>query len=338
MDERKIKVLMAVIHSYISSPMAVGSRTLSKEYDLGVSSATIRNEMSDLEDLGYLIKPHTSSGRIPSDKAFRFYVNELLSQVDLSLGQEKKERTLPLDLVQGTEEFYEGVAKNLADLTKSMVYIVTPKKRDTSIHLLDLLLIEERLALVIVVGNQGVVERTLLPLEEPMTEEDLSYIADRLRKALIGLDFEQISNLKLKLSPDMVPYQDFILKVIETLAHAVYKVDEIDIYESGLINLLNYEEFQDIQIAQEIMSYMSEKDNVLKIISQIPKGEDLHILIGSENPDKILRTSSILATDYQAGDQSSGRIALIGPVRMDYRYLVRTLIDFSKELSWILGG
>lgn len=337
MDERKIKVLMAIIHSYIKSPLPVGSRTLSKDYNLGVSSATIRNEMSDLEDLGYLVKLHTSSGRIPSDKAFRFYVNELLTKLDLE-GQEALDEALASDPALDTEDFYESVAKRLADQTKAMVYIVAPTRRDTSIHLLDLILVGDRLLLLILVGNQGVVDRTLVPLDEEVSEEDLALIAQKLREDLVGLDFSQVKRLEVDLGEDLLPHRDLIKSLVEIVAQAAYKLGDTDLYGSGLVNLLAYEEFQDLSLAQDLLAYMSEKDNILRLMSQVPGGEDIHVVIGSEHEAEVLRTSSLLSTDYRVGSQDFGRIALMGPVRMDYGSLVKRLADISNALTNLLGG
>lgn len=336
-DKRKVEVLKAIVDSYILSPVPVGSRKISKDFDLGISSATIRNEMSDLEDLGYLNKPHSSAGRIPSDSAYRFYVDELLQDFLLRDSHRSFDSHGFDGLGLGSEEFYRRVTEVLAKETNSLAYLMVPRKRDTGIRFLDLVKLENNLVLAVIVGNLGIIERSMFRVEGEIDEGELKMISDILSEHIVGKDFQSIYGLKIRLSGEMIKYQDLILKVVELASNVDNKISEADIYASGITNILHYEEYQNLEQAQEIMEYMVEKENLLRMVQALPPNEKLSIRIGSENEEQIMQQSSLISGIYHIGESNLGRLGIVGPVRMDYLRLAKKIQAFTEELSNQLG-
>lgn len=337
MDQRKVDILNAIVRSYILSPVPVGSRKISKEFDLGVSSATVRNEMSDLEELGYLNKPHSSAGRIPSDTAYRFFVNEFLDKIFSDDINNFDSDLLFIDKVVGTEDFYRSITDSLAQRTNSIAYLLAPQKKDTGIRYLDLIQLDPNLILVILVGNQGIVERSVLRTKGSIDEEDIQYISRILSDSLCGVDFKKISSVELELTGEMVKYEDLIVKIIDIVSQVALKVEDVEIYASGISNLLNYQEFHDINRIKELMSFVGEKNNIKKIVQELPMDEEITIRIGSENIDAVMHENSLISATYHFGESSFGRLGIIGPVRMDYLSMIRLIKLFTDKLSEKMG-
>lgn len=332
MDDRKLQILKAIVDSYIHTNQPVGSRTLSKEYDLGVSSATIRNEMADLEDLGYLNKTHTSSGRIPSDKAFRYFVDEILSDFDFN---DDVDYYLSKDLIgnfNSKSELYKNTAKLLADTTKLCSYIVTPKKEDKAIKYIELLSISENVALLLIIGNKGEVEKTLIKTKEKVSEETLDNISASLNRQLAGVELSSLDEVKLILKGEMINHEDFIKEVLLSCKNFYKKVTSVDVYYDGISNMLIYDEFQDIDRAFEFMKFLDDKNNFLDIVLNSIES-DYEVVIGSENPNEIMKQSTLINFGFGS---SFGQIGIVGPVRLNYPKLINMISGFAKSLSDIV--
>lgn len=332
MDSRKKEVLKAIVQFYILSPVPVGSRKISKEYDLGVSSATIRNEMSDLEEMGYLIQPHASAGRIPSDKAYRFYVDEFLKDQIQKLKTVKQKETLEFDLSLGTDEFYTSVADYLAELSGNISYVLAPAKKDTDIKHLDLISMDDNLVLAIIVGNEGIVERSLVHTQHSVDQGELSTIASLLRQELEGLNFDEVTEYKVHLSDDLMKFKPLIEKVLKLAKKVALKVDKANIYTAGLTNILLFEEYQDLDRARQLMAFIEDKDNLLRLIEQQSFQDELIISIGAENDEDTLKSNALISVNYRLED-NIGKIGLIGPMRMDYFDLIRKSFIMSQSIS-----
>ncbi len=332
MDSRKKEVLKAIVQFYILSPVPVGSRRISKEYDLGVSSATIRNEMSDLEDMGYLIQPHASAGRIPSEKAYRFYVDEFLKDQIQKLKTDNHKETLEFDLSLGTDEFYTKVADYLADLSGSIAYVLAPAKNDTDIKHLDLISLEPNMVLAIIVGNEGIVDRSLLHSELAVSQEELSEIVHILRAKLEGLNFKEVTELTIEVPASLMKFEPLIKKVLEAAQNVALKVEKSNLYTAGLTNILLFEEYQDIDRARRLMAFVEEKGNLLKLIEQQSVQDDLIISIGTENEEDTLKSNTLISVNYRL-KYNIGKIGLIGPMRMDYFDLIQKSLILSHAIS-----
>lgn len=336
MDERKIQILNAIINSYIASPVPVGSRKISKEFDLGVSSATIRNEMSDLEDLGFLNKPHTSAGRVPSDKAYRFYVDEWLEEPVFPEGEDFR---IPEGFFENPwdspSEMYRRTAQMLADLTHYTAYVLAPKKRDTVLSHIELYPLDTDVILLLIIGNEGIVEKSLLRLEEGIPPEQLSVIKHKLNRGLTGINFSEIGGLSLRISGELAEYKEFIGKIVELSFNVARKLEEVDVYLEGLTNLLGFEEYQDMVKARKLLHFLEKEENLLRIFPAIGEDGEIHILIGQENTVAEMKENSLIGATYGV-EERLGQVGLIGPMRMDYIPLMELVGRVSREMTRLL--
>lgn len=334
MDTRKINILNAIIEAYIDMPTPVGSRTLSKEYNLGVSSATIRNEMADLEDLGFLNKPHQSAGRIPSNKAYRFYVNELyknfVAYEDKKYSENIKDRLLHSS--NDLEEFYKNTVNLLAEISNCTSYLVTPQRPDTTIKRLTLVKLDEYTAILILIGNKGIVERHFLEISN-FEDEDFEYIEKILNQEICGIDFEKIESLKVTLSMDMAKYGKFISEIIKLARNFNKKVSAIEIYYDGLTNILNFDEYRDLDRAREFMGLIEDRDSLMEILSNDLSSNKIEVIIGDENEAELMKKNSIIRAPFNSSYGVLGSLGIIGPVRIDYPKLLKIIKVFSDGVA-----
>lgn len=334
MDIRKINILRAIIEAYIDMPTPVGSRTLSKDYDLGVSSATIRNEMADLEDLGFLNKPHQSAGRIPSDKAYRFYVDEIyenFGSFEDKLTSEKIKDEI-LRSANNHEEFYKKTVSLLADISNCTAYLVAPERNDTEIKRIVLVKLSEWEALLVLIGNKGVLERYTLEIEG-LNDEEIYYIEEKLNEKITGIDFNKIKSLKISLSDDYVKHARFISNIIKLASGFNKKVSSVEIYYDGLTNILNFDEYKDLEKAREFMNLVEDKDSLFEILHENNFSRDIEVVIGEENSASLMKENTIIRANFNLSNDTFGSIGIIGPVRIDYSRLFKLLKVFRDAVT-----
>ena len=337
MDKRKIDILNLIIESYIASPVPVGSRTISKSPSLAVSSATIRNEMSDLEALGFLEKPHTSAGRIPSEGAYRFYVDELIPEIDYPNSLVNYfENAMPMELY-GTRDFYSTAVEALADYTENLALMMMPRKSDRRLQYLDLIPVNDHMVMLLIVGDRGVVVKRMIDLGFGVNEEELSYVSGVLSDAFVGTPFDAIDGVKFVLSGELLRYESLVLQITEILSGVIHAVEEVDVVISGVGHLFRYEEFQDAGRMKSMMDYVRDKANLLRLFHPMATDEAIRFRIGSENEEKSMQDNSLISRIYPINGTDRGGIALIGPVRMNYRRSANSLMAFSDALSKRLG-
>ncbi len=334
LDERKLSILYAIINSYILCAEPIGSRTISKQYDLGVSSATIRNEMSDLESLGYLNKAHSSSGRIPSDKAYRHYVNYLLNELFTEKALDKTMISMLLDKdFDALESLITNSAKVLSDITKYTALAIVSKQ--TSIKIKKLQLVELSpitLVLLIVYDTEDVVHHTLY-LEEPVDKEFIENLNKYINLKLIGnrlADIPKTIDALLKSAPP--EYKRFLMYLREVFASQINEMNQTRIIYDGVANIFNYPEYKDVDKAKEFVDFIEGKDGLAEIISKDDE-EELKISIGEENELELLAELSIVSSVYGLGDNLHGRIGIIGPKRMDYSAVIMTILSLTEALE-----
>ena len=337
MDKRKIDILNLIIESYIASPVPVGSRTISKSPSLAVSSATIRNEMSDLEALGFLEGPHTSAGRVPSEGAYRFYVDELIPEIDYPNSLvDYFENAMPMELY-GTRDFYSTAVEALADYTENLALMMMPRKSDRRLKYLDLVPVNDHMVMLLIVGDRGVVVKRMIDLGFGVDEEELSYVSGVLSDAFVGTPFDAIDGVKFVLSGELLRYEGFVLQITEVLSSVIHAVEEVDVVISGVGHLFRYEEFQDPHRMKSMMDYVRDKANLLRLFRPMATDEAIRFRIGSENKEKSMKDNSLISRIYPINGTDRGGIALIGPVRMNYRKSANSLMAFTDALSKRLG-
>lgn len=340
LDDRKLKVLYSIINSYISSGEPIGSRTISKVYDLGVSSATIRNEMSDLEELGYLSKPHSSAGRVPSDKAYRLYVDGLLkvekSPSDKIIGNKIKEILAKESWEM--EELIENSAKILSAITSYTALVASPKMKNSKVKHIQLVPIEGVGILIILVCNTGIVKNTIYTPEKNISADQLNTISNFLNDKLKGLSIdEMLIQLDRNIFKEIYEFKNIIDELIPIINSSIEDLTSIELYSEGVTKILNFPEYKDIEKAKEFISFVENKDLILDILSKTSSSGDIDIVIGSENIYAPVKDVSIITATYKIGGKTIGKVGLIGPTRMDYLNLIRTIQVFSTNITEILN-
>mgnify|MGYP001005601439 FL=1 len=341
LDERKLKVLYAIIQGYIASAEPVGSRTLSKNYDLGVSSATIRNEMSDLEDLGYLSKTHSSSGRVPSDKAYRLYVDELLklniSPIDIDYKNEKIKEILAKES-WNMDEFIQNTARILSEMTNYTSIAATPKLKGSQISKLQLLGIEALGILVVIVLSNGLIKNSIYKTSEELSQEELNIISNYLSDKFYGNELDEILILlNQDIFKELSKYEvDFLKGLIDVIKSSIDELISIELYSEGIMNIFNFPEYRDIEKAKSFVSFIEDKDVMINILQHTSMSEEIDIIIGEENIYSPIKDLSIITATYTIGGRTIGKVALLGPTRMDYYNLIKVLKVFLSHVSSIL--
>lgn len=339
LDDRKIKVLYAIINSYILSAEPIGSRTITKLYDLGVSSATIRNEMSDLEDLGFLNKPHSSAGRIPSDKAYRLYVNELLKVQRPKMDLIKKDQIKKILTSESREieQLLQNSAKILSALTSYTALAISPQLKGSKIKHIQLVPIDNHQILMVLISNTGVVKNSIFRLDKEVNENQVLTISNFLNDKLKGLSIEEIDGeISTGILKEIYQYKTIMDGIIPIINQSMEDMDNIELYSDGITKILNFPEYKDLEKAKSFISFIEDKDSVVELLLNNSLTQDIDITIGNENIYLPIKDCSLITATYRLGDKTIGKIGVIGPTRMDYYKLVNTLQLFSVNITEII--
>jgi len=339
LDDRKIRVLYAIINSYIMSAEPIGSRTITKQYDLGVSSATIRNEMSDLEELGYLNKPHSSAGRIPSDKAYRLYVDELLKIKTPKIDLRKKDeiRKILARESREIEQLLQNSAKVLSAITSYTSLAISPKLKESKIKHIHLIPIDSLQILMVLVSDTGAVKNSIFRLNKEIPENQVMTISNILNDKLKGLSIDQINeNISNSIINEIFEYKNIIDGIIPVINQSMEDIESIDLYAGGITKILNFPEYKDLEKAKSFISFIEDKDSVLELLLNNSLSQDIEITIGNENIYEPIKDCSLITANYRLGDKIIGKIGIIGPTRMDYYKIINTLQLFSLNISEII--
>nr|MBP3598928.1 heat-inducible transcription repressor HrcA [Eubacterium sp.] len=333
LDERKQKILEAIIHNYMESGEPVGSRTVSKYTDLNLSSATIRNEMADLEEMGYILQPHTSAGRIPSDKAYRLYVDTVLKNKEKEVDDMKGvliERADKIDLL------LQQVAKLLAENTNYTTMVSKPKYAHKKIKFIQLNLISEVQLLVIVVLDNNHVNNKFIDLSDPIDDNVISQLNFMLNAALNGLDVTEINMaIMQQIKEKAGQYGDLASSILDSIGEAMSDEDGSEIYTSGATNILKYPELSDKERMVELLSTFEEKQRLQAWVNDEMEDEEhgIQVYIGDESPVEAMKNCSVVTATYKIREGVYGKIGVVGPKRMDYEKVVGTLENCMQQLD-----
>ncbi|MBR5577738.1 MAG: heat-inducible transcription repressor HrcA [Lachnospiraceae bacterium] len=336
LDERKWKILQAIIRNYLETGEPVGSRTISKYSDLNLSSATIRNEMADLEEMGYILQPHTSAGRIPSDSGYRLYVDMMMAEKDREV-QELKE--ILLEKEDKLDHLLKQTAKLLAVNTNYATMVSAPSMSRNKLKFLQLSRVgkEQILAVIVIEGN--VIKNTILSVDEVLTDETLLKLNILLNTHLNGLAIEDINlGLITALKKQAGMHSEIISEVIDAVAEAIKAEEELEIYTSGTNNIFRYPELADHQRASELISAFEEKKALSELVKESLGEEEstgIQVYIGKESKVENMEDCSIVTATYDLGEGMKGTIGIIGPKRMDYDKVIDNLKNVKKQLDSI---
>lgn len=336
-SDRQLKILKAIINDFIDTAQPVGSRTISKKYLLGTSSATIRNEMADLEELGYLLQPHTSAGRIPSDLGYRLYVDMLSDDGRIGTRQRQLIQSLLMNRIIEAGDIAKQSAQLLSEFTELTALVSVPKFSKCRLANLKLVKVSDTKVMLILVTDTGIVKNIQLALND--TEQPvLDTIAETMLQYLYGetierIDVRAIGRIKEKLNPvgDVVDY------LIPILRDALKHLEGTDFYVDGIAHLLSTREFSDTERAKDLFDYLRDEANLEALIETLP-AEKLTIRIGSEIGLEALNTCSIVSASYAVEGTNSGKIIVLGPKRMDYGGVISIVNYVCNTLSDVFSG
>lgn len=334
MDERKTRILQAIIRNYLETGEPVGSRTISKYTDLNLSSATIRNEMADLEEMGYIIQPHTSAGRIPSDKGYRFYVDTMMEAKEREVVEM---RDMLVDRQNKLEQVLQQVVKVLARDTQYATLISTPQTHGSKVKFVQLSRVSEGQILAVIVVEGNVIKNNILNVREELSDETLLKLNILLNTNLTGLSIAEINlGMIAAMKQQAGIHSDIVSEVIDAVAEAIKAEDDLEIYTSGTNNIFRYPELADQQKASELINTFEEKDQLNDLIQESLAGENengIQVYIGDESPIKSMKDCSVVTATYELGEGMRGTIGIVGPKRMDYDKVVGTLKNLQNKFD-----
>ena len=337
LTDRKKKILKAIIKTYMETGEPVGSRTISKDGDLNVSSATIRNEMSDLTDLGYIVQPHTSAGRIPSDKGYRLYVDELMREKEDEI---EEIRNLMIEKTDKMEKVLKKVAKVLASNTNYATMVSVPQYSGSKLKFIQLSRVNELQLVAVVVCEGNVIRNQIINLNEEMDDETILKLNLLLNTNLNGLPIQDINlGMIARLKEQAGIHSGLVARVLDAVA-ATIQVDEDDmeIYTSGATNFFKYPDLSDKTKATELISAFEEKQERVDLVKdRMADGENtgVQVYIGDELPIATMKDCSVVTATYELGDGMHGTIGIVGPKRMDYANVVNSLKTLKTELDQV---
>ena len=312
----------------------LGSRTISKYADLNLSSATIRNEMADLEEMGLIVQPHTSAGRIPSDQGYRMYVDYLMEQKDKEV---KEMQDMMIQKQDRMEAVLKQVVKVLANNTNYATMISAPQYHRTKLKFIQLSIINETQLLAVVVAEGNIVKNKVLNFEHGLNNEMLLKLNILLNTALNGLAMEEINlGLITKLKEQAGIHSDVVSKVLDTVAETIQMDDEMEIYTSGATNIFKYPELSDSSKASELINAFEEKKELASLVAEsMAQTSDtgIQVYIGNEAPIQNMKDCSVVTATYELGSGIKGTIGIIGPKRMDYEKVVDSLKTLKTQLD-----
>jgi heat-inducible transcriptional repressor len=334
LNERKRQILQAIVIDYINTAEPVGSRTIAKKHELGLSSATIRNEMSDLEDMGYLEQPYTSAGRIPSDKGYRLYVDELMDLKGLTLEEIRDIRAAIEVKINELNQLLRQSAEVMSRLTKYTSMAMTPHIKKSVLKSINVILIGPGKALVIIVISAGTVKNSMINIPKNITQNYLIKISNVLNEKLSGLTIGDINSALLsELENSIIEPLGVLKHVIVGIIDCISCIDNTEVYLEGTANIFNFPEFRDLAKAREFLNVLDEISLLRKLLNNQNQTETINVKIGTENEIEEIKECSLVKATYSVGDVIIGSIGVIGPTRMDYSKVISSMIYIREKVN-----
>ncbi|MHB8918122.1 MAG: heat-inducible transcriptional repressor HrcA [Desulfocucumaceae bacterium] len=334
MDTRKQQVLLAIITDFISTAEPVGSRTIARKFDLGVSPATIRNEMSDLEELGFIEQPHTSAGRVPSQMGYRYYVDFLMKKKNLTSQEEEIIRRGYEKKVREIGEVISRTGALLSQMTKFAAVIVTPKIDTSSFKRIQLLLMSPGQAMAIVVMNTGALQSSIFDVPEGVGQVDLDTISEVLNAKLSGLTMDKIKmTLIREIYFELSRHKNILDLAVHLIENSLTTDREDKVYLGGILNVLNQPEFHNIEKVKTLLSLLEQEDLLRSLMGGSDPGEGVAVRIGGEMMKEEVKDCSMVVANYHLDGRAVGSIGVLGPTRMDYAWVVSIVEFMTRNLS-----
>lgn len=332
LNERKLKILQAIVADFISTSEPVGSRTLSKRLNMDLSPATIRNEMSDLEDMGYLTHPHTSAGRVPSDKAYRLYVDQLMENSDLPAeNKEAIEKKLSEDAIE-LDQTVEHAAHLLSEMTNLVSFAITPNRSESKINYINFLPVDPNTVVLMVVCEDGKVTNSAIKLNCEYTEEQLTLMSKVMTHNFKGKTISAVltANIADLFEHDMKALSAMGGSVVPSFMKTLEKMLNVDLYMDGYSNIFALPEYNDVNKAKNFLNTVTNKDEFTNVL--VNRDNGLTITIGDENsPD--LQDCALITADYKVNGKMVGRLGVVGPKRMKYDEVTSVIRYITENLN-----
>lgn len=331
MDERKIKILQAIVDDYINTGEPVGSRTIAKKYNLGVSPATIRNEMSDLEEMGYLVQLHTSSGRIPSDKGYRLYVDRLMIPSIITPQEKNLIHSVLNQKYYDLSKIIKSSTELLSHMTKLTCVVKTPSLSKSYLKSLQIVYVDKLKLLLVMVSDSGIIKNAMIRVDEEVDINAVNSINTLLNSFLQGVDLGSIDNqVIVELKSSFAGNEKIFDKLMNQIINEMKDDNESEIYVEGIQNLISMPEYKDINKVKNMFDLLEDTSNVNRLLKA---DSDFNIIIGEENKVIGAKECSLIKATYKLGDRPLGTIGLIGPTRIPYSRIVSILTSFVNELN-----
>ena len=338
LSDRKKRILRAIVEAYIATAEPVGSKTVAQLAGLDVSTATIRNEMADLTDQGYLEQPHTSAGRIPSPKGYRLYVNELMDRQQLTI-QETQRINDALNLkMEELDRVIDRAGKVLSQLSDYPVFTMAAAKERITVKRFDLLMVEDNTFIAVVMTDSNVVKNKLIHIPDGLSNPQLQMLAAVLNSSFVGLSREEMEENLSKMEAHTAPGAfELIAMVVEFAMEVLAEQGQQKFRTAGITHLLEHPEYRSLDKAKPLMAYLSEDTDEPRLPATLDTGKNMNILIGPENVSDALKDTSVVMASYDIGDNMRGVIGVVGPTRMDYAKVTARLSYFADSLTRMFG-
>src|SRR5438309_11398788 len=331
MDARHRDVLVAVIREYVDSTEPVGSRILARRHFPNLSAATLRNVMADLEDMGYLVQPHTSAGRVPTDKAYRFYVESFpppsssnVARTGDTLSQRRS----------GIDGFMERMSSHLSTATKLTGLLLAPPLKNTTLTRVELIPLEDDRALAVLVTDAGWITARAVTLEPPLVAEEVRSIGRELSRRFGGRTVEQIVDME---SAPSDPLDTLHTRARAVTEQIVALLKGRTLYVSGAINMLDHPEFWDIETTRDLLRTFEQKERLADLMTVLAEGEGLRVTIGEENPYSEMRECTLITSTYLYHDRVVGILGVVGPRRLPYPDVISVVNETARHVTEALS-
>ncbi len=338
LDDRKRLILQAIVEDYINNAEPVGSRSISKKPELNLSAATIRNEMGDLEEMGLLVQPHTSAGRIPTTGGYRLYVDSLMERYEMTAAEIEKMKQLTFMKKRELEKIVRDVAAAFSGISGLPVIGMLPAAEAGVVKNIKVVKVDDYTAMLIVSDKSGIIKNRLLKLNRDISEEFAKELSEILNNNLTGLTISEINIANMMEIRSAIGNNFEILSsVIELVHEVVSEIDSKQIFVDGISNILNFPEYNNVDKVKELFETLENKENLAKIITEANLSNSTKILIGDEIPVPELKNNSVVIAPYKASDKLVGLLGVLGPARMDYSKVISLLEFFTAQLTFVIS-
>jgi heat-inducible transcriptional repressor len=338
LTDRKKRILRAIVETYIATAEPVGSKAVAERAGLDVSSATIRNEMADLTEMGYLEQPHTSAGRIPSAAGYRLYVNELMDRQQLTL-QETQRINQALNLkMEELDRVIDRAGKVLSQISDYPVFTAAASVQRVTVKRFDLLMVEDNAFIAVVMTDNSVVKNKLIRMPDQLSDPQLQMLSAILNNSFVGLTQDEMEDTLDKMETRTAPGAFQLISMVVRFAMEVLSEQKHQkVHTAGITHLLEHPEYRSLDKAKPLMAYLSDEADGSKLPVPLQEGENMNILIGPENVNDALKDTSVVMASYDIGDNMKGVIGVVGPTRMDYAKVTARLSYFADSLTKMFG-